>query len=371
MSSSSASKSVAASIKSSSAASQAVSDGAHHTAAKVQSLFSKDNSFVIQVKSKLKSLKEFRGIEENELHSLATSLISEEELFCNFSHLVDLEGVVMEGTFDEHMASNFQTSMEVNTAKERQQIRFDRVAKLNLIICLRPLQKFHTTESIPQDYMVIKRANFFDMEFSGRHAAILVNDVLLEWTTHNLVIPRRVEASDSFTFEGSVQVRNGDYFAEMISRRPSLEEDLKLFHEEGEILCMTVEMKKKIIMKIIDIIAAYNKCYYYNRLSRNCQTFVSDIINAVQITGPKFSTEDEQYLQQVKDGRVRIGSPSSYKSHEELDRFVSGLIARKEFDKLHKDELGILVVRYREFHGEEECSEPSCKYSAVLRSLDT
>ena len=372
MSSSSASKSaVAASVKSVCAGSQAVSDSAHHTAARVQSLFSEDDSFIIQVKKKLKSLKEYKGIEANELHSFAKSLVSEEELFCKFSHLVDLEDVVKEGTFDKDRVVNLENSKEMKAAKEREQMRFDRVARLNLTVCLRPLQRFHTTEGIPQDNEVIKRANFFDMEYGGRHAAILVGDVLLEWTTDDLVIPRRVDASDSFTFEGCVQNESGEYFNDMISRRPNLKEDLKPFQEEGEILCKTVEIKKKVIMKIIEVIATYNKCYYFNKVSRNCQKFVKDVIDAIQITGCKFSIEDQQYIQQVKEGRVRIASLKSYRSHEELNTFISSLISRNELDELKKEELDILVRRYKQFHGEKECTEPSCKYETVLHKAQS
>ena len=85
------------------------------------------------------------------------------------------------------------------------------------------------------------------MEYGGRHAAILVDDVLLEWTTDDLVVLRRVGANDLFTFEGCVQKASGEYFNDMISRRPTLEEDLKSFQEEGDILCKTLEIKKLLL----------------------------------------------------------------------------------------------------------------------------
>ena len=366
MASFSSAKSVAAPVKSLCAGTQAFSDASHLASAKLESKFTKEDSFVIQVKRKLKHLD--KSMKENELHDEASRLIDEDQLFCLFSHLVDLEGPAIEGVYDDLIKDELETSREFSAAKERQLIRHKQVAKLRLTVCLRPLKQFSGEASISQENKVVRIANFFDMEYSGYHAAILVDDVLLEWDDTSLVMPRRVDANDKFTFEGNVK-ESGEYFNKMMSGEAAFEDSLKPFEEEGKILCETAELKKKLIMKIIAIIVKYNKFYYYNSVARNCQKFVNDIIEAVQIKGSKFCEEDEKYLHQVRKGRVRIKSLSSYKTHADLDAYVSTFIESKEFDKLTEEELKIFMSRYQDFHGGQDCAEPSCKCSAVEKKI--
>ena len=104
------------------AASQGVSDRTHHAAAAVTSWMSEEkNSYVIQMKRKLKSLK--KEADENQLTSEAKRLISVDGLYCDFSHLIQ----------DTHMAVLEEATqlLKLNSlegreaAKEREQMRFD------------------------------------------------------------------------------------------------------------------------------------------------------------------------------------------------------------------------------------------------------
>ena len=133
------SKSVTDTVKSVCAGSQAVSDLSHRASAKLESVFTKPNvdTSVIQVVGKLKSLKEYKNCKESELSATAQHLVSEEELFCEFCHLLDLTSVVMDGTRERH--DRLVNLLEVNAAKERMQMRFDQAAMLKLTVCLRPL----------------------------------------------------------------------------------------------------------------------------------------------------------------------------------------------------------------------------------------
>ena len=77
------------------AALQGVSDRTHHAAAAVTSWMSEEkNSYVIQMKRKLKSLPKYKEADENQLTSEAKRFISVDELYCEFSHLIQ----------DTHMA---------------------------------------------------------------------------------------------------------------------------------------------------------------------------------------------------------------------------------------------------------------------------
>ena len=74
----------------------ALQDHTHHAAAAVTSWMSEEkNSYVIQMKRKLKSLPRYKKeADENQLTSEAKRLILVDELYCEFSHLIQ----------DTHMA---------------------------------------------------------------------------------------------------------------------------------------------------------------------------------------------------------------------------------------------------------------------------
>ena len=46
------------------------------------------------------------------------------------------------------------------------------------------------------------------MEYSGKHAAVLADDMLLEWDDGNVIIPRRVSGEDKFIFESLCQAHS-------------------------------------------------------------------------------------------------------------------------------------------------------------------
>lgn len=89
----------------------------------------------------------------NELTTTAKKLLSEDKLFECFSHLMDhgtATNVVMEGTrFD---TSELLTPEEHAAAKQREQLRFDKLTGLTLTVCLNNIE----TET----FFVVKMANF-------------------------------------------------------------------------------------------------------------------------------------------------------------------------------------------------------------------
>ena len=361
----SSSKSVGASVKHSAAASLALREASHFASAesKYRSKEKDTSACAIQVMQKLKSSGQYKDVGGNELLNEAKHLVSMDELFCDFSHLLDLTNETIEGTYEEEVAGSFVSSCERLAARKRRQMRFDNAVMLKLSVCLRPLKRYSSGEAMAQDNTVVKIARFLDMDFSAKHAAVLVDDVLLDWNDSNLVVPRKVTEVDKFTFEGEVQ-QTGKYFNTLLSKRPSLDEELKPFGEEGEILCRCMETKQEMIEKIIAVVVKYNSFYYYDKVARNCQDFVNEIIKVVEVEGQRFSDENERYLHQVREGIVRIGN--LYRSHEELDEVVGNLLSRRKLSELNQEEFKILKDKYEQFHHEGKCTKPSCKYELVL-----
>lgn len=164
----SASRSVKASSKAASSAvvtstctsSQSMSDSAHHASAVVKTWMSDEkNSYVIQMKRKLKPHPDFKGSGENQLLSSAKKLISEDELYCDFSHLIQEEPLLV---LDEvTQFREYVSRQEREAAKEREQNRFDRLAKLKLTVCLRDIGEGEA--SVHKDRTVISTANFLSM----------------------------------------------------------------------------------------------------------------------------------------------------------------------------------------------------------------
>ena len=142
-----------------------------------------------------------------------------------------------------------------------------RCGAARLTVCLSDISAGEL--SIHKDRTVISTANFLKMEYSGKHAAVLVDDVLLEWDDGNVIIPRRVSGEDKFIFEADVN-ETGEYFNRIAEVRPQLHDEPKTPEDEGDILCRTLTQKLEFINQIIAVVVEYNKAYYYNSISRNC-----------------------------------------------------------------------------------------------------
>lgn len=361
---SSASKAVSkGTVLGSSKFSLSTSEAAHTISAGAKSLFSEDDSHTIQVKSKLKSHPNFKDAKQNQLAIEAKRLTSEEELYKDFSHLLEEpeEHVLKDGTkFEE---GDYVSPEERQAAKEKEQWRFDKLSRLTLTICL---QDITPDGGLEKDRVTITLANFMAMDFSGKHVAILVENVLLEWNDRSIVIPRRVTTDDVFIFKDTVK-KDGQYFSELATVRPQLDEEPKLFDEEHEVLCKGLQMKKEIISKIIGVIVKYNCRCYYNVMARNCQHFVKDILKAAEIKEAQFSAEGKEYLDHLRERRLRV--PMSFKNHEDIDAYVMKMDSRKELNKLNDTELSYLMKAYGEHHAGEECDKEACKYYLLLEAL--
>ena len=205
------------------------------------------------------------------------------------------------------------------------------------------------------------------MEYSGKHAAILINDILLEWGRESLIIPQTVDENDEFIFKGDVK-KTGRYFTELAHSRPKTDDELVLFEDEIRVLGKAVEIKTRIIKKVIDIIIEFNSQCYYNSVCRNCQHFVKKIItDAAMIDEPKFLQDHEEYLHALREGKIRV--PHSFTHHEDVDAYVMKKRSNKELEKLTKEDLGVLIRAYDTHHSGKDCKETGCQHNDLLRLL--
>lgn len=349
-------------VKNSSKVSQSSSDLCHYASAKAEAslLGSGESSYAIMMKKKLKSHPNFKGRGENELMDTANKLISEEELYSYFNHLIEgLQDALAEmARFDN---SSLTHSLEREKEKQAQQIRFDRLTDLKLEIFVRNTEK----GDFSRFSITTPLATMFCMDYGDKHAAILVGDVILEWGRTNVIIPRRVTDDDIslFPFKGEI-MKSGECFHQIAKRRPQLTDPLETYDEEKENLTLACAKKNEIIMKIIEVIVKYNSTLYYNLAERNCQNFVKDVQKSIGIEHATFTPEDQEYLELF----MRV--PKSFKSHEDIDSYIMKIETRNELSKLGLQGLQHLMKAYNQHHGKKHnCTYPTCQFPKLTTAF--
>lgn len=348
-------------VKSSSKASQASSDSSHLASAAVKALWSGtgDGTYVQMMKTKLESHPDYKESDEIIRLDAARDLISEERLYSHFSHLI--EGVLVEVVTEATKYDNSELahSLERKREKEAQQIRYDHLAKLNIRVLLRNID---LSSQVPG---TVRLSKVFGMEYGDKHAGILIGNVLLEWGTESVIIPK-ISAEGVFQFEGSLE-EDGKYYEQIAKRRPQLDDRLKTHQEELTHLFFTAEKSKDNIRKIIKIIVKYNKRCYYSLAYRNCQHFVKEVLSVIGIDPAKFIPEDEMYLKHyIKGDKLTV--PNSFKSHEDIDSYIT----KHNLPKLSIHDLKHLNTVYEHFHDKNgRCTYPSCQLRNVTTMLSS
>lgn len=146
----------------------------------------------------------------------------------------------------------------------------------------------------------------------------------------------------------------------------------------GEDLAPFVQMslsKILLVEKLVKIIIKYNKCYYYHTVTRNCQTFVTEVLQSFGVW-ENFTLGErlEVYLANINKGRQEV-----YKCHKSVNDRVKYLIISGEIEETTYDEVRYLRSLYTIFHAEEfqvsarpitaVCSEPDCMLHALEDNL--
>lgn len=120
-----------------------------------------------------------------------------------------------------------------------------------------------------------------------------------------------------------------------------------------------------LIEKLVKIIIKYNTSYYYNSITRNCQTFIIEVLQSFGVwENFRLGERLEVYLKNLTKGRQEV-----YKSHKSVNDRVRYLMQSTEIEETTYDELRYLRSLYTIFHLEESpcstqstalCSEPDC-----------
>ena len=133
--------------------------------------------------------------------------------------------------------------------------------------------------------------------------------------------------------------------------------------------------KSKILLidELVKIIVSYNKYYYYHPITRNCQTFVVEVLQSFGIwENFKLEGRLEQYLENLTKGKKEV-----YKSHKSVNDRVKYLVTSGEIEETSYDEARYLRSLYTTFHLEDAsasatavCTDQECLLGVIEKRLD-
>ena len=142
--------------------------------------------------------------------------------------------------------------------------------------------------------------------------------------------------------------------------------------------------RKKLVDRLISLIVRYNQHYYYSVLKRNCQHFVKDALEAMEVELPEEFVVGR--LGEYYDALVKGKTPSvpSFKSHSDLDEYVLSKQSRNAMVDMPQHDLEFILALYFRFHMEAQsrlrknqaalenwqCREVGCCMQEVLRLIN-
>lgn len=133
----------------------------------------------------------------------------------------------------------------------------------------------------------------------------------------------------------------------------------------GEDLTQFVQLslsKILIIEKLAKIIAKYNRSYYYHNITRNCQTFIIEVLQSLGVwENFRLGERLELYLSNLAKGKKEV-----YKCHKSLNDRARYLVSSGEIEDTSYDELRYLRSLYTIFHIEELSLASSARPAAAI-----
>lgn len=331
--------------------------------------------FIVQVKEKLRKLPQYRDWEESTLEAKAIELTDPKQLRTFFSHLIEdpVYEAVSTSLRDKPSSEDPDNDEEAAKAAERDHIRVSGAKNLPVKLYLRYIKIYDKNPMLAHNLAALIGADHGPM-----HAALKIGDVLLEWNTSCLVVPR-YEHDCKFIFEADIA--HSESLKKIQGMANTIPNDKSKVVEN---LFKISAAKSELIDELIAVIVEYNRSRYYHVVSRNCQTFVDAAMKALGIKdGPKLKGKMQEYYDKLKDGKSEK-VPKTFPEHIDLDRYV---ITQIEKDRQLADmpcaDLQYLACVYHQFHliqrakssplSDEEhtgCMEPTCQLNTLVSMMD-
>lgn len=328
---------------------------------------SNDPGYLVDVVEKLRNHEDYKTKSHEELRQKAKELTDVDELRADFSHLTDLPFEQYAGEIAVEADVFLYHPREKQQAKNRAVKRLCPPSiKLYLFELKRPVTRFFSRFS-----------KLFALQYGPLHAAIQVDDVVLQWGTSSLVIPDRYDPADPVFL---TDVNSNTAAAQVATALQTCVSDSFGqidYNEQIELQFDLAVNVEEMIDKIKAVIVNYNKYRYYNVILCNCQSFVDDVMKAIGVKNvpQNLTGKLKGYFKQLTTDKSKA-LLSDFPTHESLDEYV----ATQDLPCLTQHDKEYLLCLYFQFHleamktdkdSEEECQVPGCLMARIELSLET
>jgi len=293
-------------------------------------------SCIPDVIKKLRSHPDFWDIaDSNQLREEAEDLTDPDKIMSRF-----FSSILYYPAYEGIMGQEGDWSDELITTHERQERRIhhiEGVAKFQIKLLLRYVSNQASTVTT----VAGKLASILRMEYGPLHAALLINnEVLLEWNSSSLVIPRFVDPCSMGAQPVLVSATVTDHHRPQRQLSKPVDQ-----YDEIELIFDAVSQKVDLLQKIAKVISLYNSCYDYHVIFRNCQNFVLDVLEAIGCNSkPQFGGNLKNYFTYLKqNGCIK----RDFETHQQLNDYVS-----RHHTELAQEDMEYLLAQYFLFHME-------------------
>lgn len=315
-----------------------------------------DKACVEDVLKKLKSHPEYKN--KSKLKELATTLCDTESLRTYFSDFLDITGNCVLA-LNPALSVNDGNESEASDTDGAEALTINRVnggnsaaatvelasipQHIKAVASSFPVKLFLTP--LPCDATVTNGnsvASMLEVKFGPMHASLQIGSVMIEWTTSDLVIPHqniptepliKTDMTRHIGIAPELQQKAREYKGQ---ERRSITGEIDLLYKMSESI-------NSVISSVVQVIATYNRFYYYHPYSRNSQHFVQTVMAKMGIEElPVFSTSLDAYINELKTGTT---TQTNFESHAKLDYYV-----KQRINELETREMEYLLTEYYRIH---------------------
>lgn len=300
--------------------------------------------------------------------SQAKKYVSPAHMEDHFYHLVSgtAGNAVLETA--EELEASLTHAWEKAMLQKRSLRRFEAVVNFPVKLILSDLQR-----ALPP--FASSFAKMIQLEFGALHAALVVDDVVVEWNDTSLILPSTDE--QEWVFQTRL---HGDYNKVAEAMKPEMRDSARKMDLQKQIeqVFEATKEKQMAINQLIQVIIHYNENYEYNVLNRNCQHFVLDAMKALGVNEiPQFTGVFQDYFTELKRGKSK-NVLEKFDTHTALDEHVNSIIK----PGLSQHDLEYLLCQYFMFHvssrkrsprGQDadwKCEEETCRMSEIEHMLE-
>ena len=310
---------------------------------------------VDQVRKKLLKAYEYKD-RPNQLEDLAIILSDKDKIKEKyFTHLIDKMKEAIQLVKDERHSfpDGIRNKATRDDFVERVEDAVSPVRRLKVKLILYEVN----TDQLKAKMAQFVHDYFHEFTFGPFHAAIHIDNVVLEWGPSSLVIPKISDVQPHKMSEelSTTPVLVTDLHENKVPRdvfseikvgagKESTEEALG--RVINEVIDLTLE-KECLIDELAEVVFRYNTKQHYGVLTNNCHHFVVDVLSVLGITDhmEAFKGKIKNCASIVISRDERNRTALEFNSHRELDKYV-----RENLQTMEKDDIEFCYCNYLLFH---------------------